>query len=195
MTARLVVLASGHGSNLKAVLDACASGVLSAQVVGVAGDRPDAYALERARQAGVAATAVPRLEGEARPDYDRRLADAVAAWQPDWVVLAGFMRLLTAEFLDRFPRRVINVHPALPGELPGVRAIERAFDEWLAGTRTHTGVMVHLVPDEGVDSGPVIVSETVTMQPGDTLGDLEGRMHAVEHRLLVTALHALITAG
>jgi phosphoribosylglycinamide formyltransferase-1 len=192
MTARLVVLASGHGSNLQAVLDACTSGALAAQVVGVSGDRPDAYALQRAHSVGIPAVAVPRLDGEERRAYDRRLAAVVAQWEPDWVVLAGFMRLLTSEFLDRFPHRVLNVHPALPGELPGVRAIERAFDEWQAGHRSQTGVMVHLVPDEGVDSGPVIMSETVDIGPHDTLTDLEQRMHAVEHRLLVAAIALLI---
>lgn len=195
MTARLVVLASGHGSNLQAVVDACESGVLAAQVVGVSGDRAEAYALERARERGIEAVAVSREPGEERRHYDRRLADTVAAWEPDWIVLAGFMRLLSTQFLDRFPGRVLNVHPALPGELPGVGAIERAYDEARAGRRTHTGVMVHLVPDEGVDSGPVILSETVAIDPHDTLADLEERVHAVEHRLLIAALADVIRTG
>jgi phosphoribosylglycinamide formyltransferase 1 len=191
MTARLVVLASGHGSNLQAVLDACAGGDLDAQVVGVSGDRADAYALERARSRGIDAVAVTREPGEDRRHYDQRLADTVATWHPDWIVLAGFMRLLSTQFLDRFPHRVLNVHPALPGELPGVGAIERAYDQARTGLRTHTGVMVHLVPDEGVDSGPVIISEIVPIGPTDTLAELEVRMHAVEHRLLIAALAVL----
>jgi phosphoribosylglycinamide formyltransferase-1 len=191
MTARLVVLASGHGSNLQAVLDACAGGDLDAQVVGVSGDRADAYALERARSRGIDAVAVTRESGEDRRHYDQRLADTVATWHPDWIVLAGFMRLLSTQFLDRFPHRVLNVHPALPGELPGVGAIERAYDQARTGLRTHTGVMVHLVPDEGVDSGPVIMSEMVPIGPTDTLAELEVRMHAVEHRLLIAALAVL----
>lgn len=195
MTARLVVLASGQGSNLQAVLDACTTGVLDAAVVGVGGDRPGAFALERARSAGLPAIAVERHPDEPRRRYDRRLGEVVATWRPDWVILAGFMRLLTTEFLDRFPGRVLNVHPALPGELPGVRAIERAYEEARAGLRTHTGIMVHLVPDEGVDSGPVIASEVVPIEPVDTLHDLERRMHAVEHRLVVEAVRTLITTG
>jgi phosphoribosylglycinamide formyltransferase 1 len=194
MTQRLVVLASGHGSNLQAVIDACHRGALDAQVVGVGGDRPEAYALERARCAGIEAQAVERQPHEPRHDYDRRLAELVQRWRPDWVVLAGFMRLLTSTFLDRFPDRVVNVHPALPGELPGVRAIERAFDEARAGLRTHTGVMVHLVPDEGIDSGPVILREIVPIETTDTLADLEQRLHAVEHRLLVEALARLVAS-
>jgi phosphoribosylglycinamide formyltransferase-1 len=107
------------------------------------------------------------------------------------VVLAGFMRLLTMDFLVHFPQRVINVHPALPGELPGTHAIARAFDEFVAGKRTHTGVMVHFVPDEGVDNGPVIDSAIVPIHPSDSLADLEQSMHATEHQILINALTQL----
>ena len=98
------------------------------------------------------------------------------------------MRILTLSFLGRFPDRVVNLHPALPGELPGTHAIERAWHEALAGERTRTGVMVHLVPDEGVDSGPVLATATVPIQPDDTLESLTDRIHATEHRLLVSTL-------
>ena len=91
-------------------------------------------------------------------------------------------------FLAHFPGRVVNLHPALPGELPGTHAIERAHEEFLAGTRTRTGVMVHLVPDEGVDVGPALAVAEVPIEPGDTLDDLATRIHAVEHQLLVDAL-------
>ena len=91
-------------------------------------------------------------------------------------------------FLGRFPDRVVNLHPALPGELPGTHAIERAWHEALAGERTRTGVMVHLVPDEGVDSGPVLATAAVPIQPDDTLESLTARIHATEHRLLVSTL-------
>ena len=101
---------------------------------------------------------VGRNAGEARADYDARLADVVAGFGPDFVVLAGWMRILTMSFLGWFPDRVVNLHPALPGELPGTHAIERAWQEALAGERTATGVMVHLVPDEGVDDGPVLAT-------------------------------------
>ena len=188
---RLVVLASGTGSNLQAVLDACARGDLPAQVVAVVSDRADAFALRRADDAGVPGVHVGIRPGEDRADYDARLADVVAGFGPDVVVLAGWMRILTMSFLGWFPERVVNLHPALPGELPGTRAVERAWHEALAGERTQTGVMVHLVPDEGVDVGPVLASEPVPIRPDDTLESLTARVHATEHRLLVEVLGRL----
>src|SRR5918993_2111147 len=158
---RVVVLASGNGSNLQAVLDASAEGRLPADVVAVVSDHADAHALARAGAAGIPAVHVGRNQGEARADYDARLADVVAGFGPDVVVLAGWMRILTMSFLGWFPDRVVNLHPALPGELPGTHAIERAWQEALAGERVRTGVMVHLVPDEGVDDGPVVASVEV----------------------------------
>ena len=191
MPVRLVVLASGNGSNLQALLDACAGGDVSARVVGVITNRPDAYALRRADAAGVAHQVLTPAPGEPRPDYDRRLADAVASFEPDWVILAGWMRILTVAFLGRFGSRTVNLHPALPGELPGTHAIERAYAEAQAGRRNHTGVMVHVVPDEGVDDGPVLAVADVPIYAADTLADLEARVHDTEHRLLVAAVAAL----
>lgn len=187
MTARLVVLASGHGSNLQAVLDACADGRIDAGVHAVFSDRADAYALDRAESAGVDAVRIPKHADETRTGYDARLAGAVAAFTPDWVVLAGWMRLLTMNFLGCFPERVINLHPALPGEFVGLHAIEQA---WRSG-RARTGVMVHLVPDEGVDDGPVLATVTVPIQPRESLEALTLRVHAAEHELLITTLARL----
>jgi phosphoribosylglycinamide formyltransferase-1 len=188
---RLVVLASGNGSNLQAVIDACADGRLPASVVAVVSDQPDAFALARAAAAGIPAVHVARHPGEPRPDYDARLADVVAGFGPDVIVLAGWMRILTMSFLGWFPDRVVNLHPALPGELPGVRAIERAWQESREAGRTTTGVMVHLVPDEGVDAGPVLGTATVAIHPDDTLESLAARVHRAEHELLVTTLATL----
>lgn len=188
MTHRLVVLASGTGSNLQAVLDACAAGTVAAEVVLVVSDRPAAQALDRARAAGCTTAELPIGVDEHRRSYDARLADLVAASRPDLVVLAGWMRLLTGVFLHRFPDRVLNLHPARPGELPGMRAIERAFAEARAGQRTSTGVMVHLVPDEGVDDGPPLAVVDVPIHPDDALDDLAARMHAAEHHVLVGVL-------
>jgi formyltetrahydrofolate-dependent phosphoribosylglycinamide formyltransferase len=193
--ARLVVLISGNGSNLQALLDASAEGALPAAVVAVFSNKPDAYGLARARQAGVPAVALPAAKGQPRRVYDAALADEVAAFRPDWVVLAGWMRLLTSAFLDRFPGRVVNLHPALPGMFPGVDAIRRAFDASCAGEIQATGVMVHLVPDEGVDSGPVLAQAEVPIMPGDTLASLEARVHVVEHQLLVDAMARLARQG
>jgi phosphoribosylglycinamide formyltransferase 1 len=188
---RLVVLISGNGSNLQAILDACAAGELYAQVVAVISNQKDAYGLARARRANVPAIVKPLSKEQDRRVYDAELAGLAATYQPDWIVLAGWMRLLSTDFLDQFPQRVVNLHPALPGTFPGTHAIERAYAAYRAGEITHTGVMVHLVPDEGVDAGPVLAQEIVPINPGDTLADLAARVHAVEHRLLVAALKAL----
>lgn len=187
---RLVVLISGNGSNLQAILDAGPS--LGARVVCVVSNKSSAYGLERARQAGVAAEVKAKRADQSREAYDAELAELVTSYRPDWVVLAGWMRLLTSRFLNEFPGRVINLHPALPGTFPGVDAIERAFAAYQRGEITRTGVMVHLVPDEGVDSGPLLGQEIIPILPGDSLETLEARVHAVEHRLLVKTLKQVI---
>jgi len=193
MTARLVVLASGNGTNLQAIIDACESKQIDAQVVGVVSDKHEAFALNRAQCNNVETAVVAAKPQETRLQYDARLAQIVGAWQPHIVVLAGFMRVLSNSFLSLFPNQVINIHPALPGELPGTRAIERAFTEFTQGTRRETGVMVHFVPDEGVDNGPVIAQQVVPIHAADTLVTLEARMHATEHALVINALQQLIT--
>jgi len=189
---RLVILISGNGSNLQAILDACASGELAATVVSVISNKADAYGLTRARDRGVEAIYFAKHENESRRDYDARLADQVTSRQADFIILAGWMRLLTSAFLDHFPSRVINLHPALPGMFPGTHAIERAFEAYQHGEIEHTGVMVHLVPDEGVDNGPVLATEIVPIHPSDTLEFLAERVHKTEHRLLVQTLQITI---
>jgi phosphoribosylglycinamide formyltransferase-1 len=178
---------------LQAILDACASGELPASVVAVISNKADAYGLIRARNAGVEAIYVPKKGNESRRDYDTRLADDVTSKQADYVILAGWMRILTSTFLDQFPTRVINLHPALPGMFPGTHAIERAFNAYQRGEIDHTGVMVHLVPDEGVDNGPVLASEIVSIHRDDILESLEARIHEIEHKLLVNTLKTLLT--
>ena len=193
MTARLVVLISGNGSNLQALLDACASADLDAQVAAIFSNQAAAFGLERARRAGLPAVVVAKRAEQSRRDYDAGLAEQVAAYAPDWVVLAGWMRLLTSAFLDRFPNRVVNLHPALPGSFPGTHAIERAFDAFKRGEITQTGVMVHLVPDENVDAGPVLAQAVVEIGADDDLAALEARIHDVEHYLLVATLRQLVS--
>jgi phosphoribosylglycinamide formyltransferase 1 len=193
--ARLAVLISGHGSNLQAVLDACASGDIRGQVVVVVSNQEEAFGLERARRAGVPAIPLPKMAGQTRRGYDAGLADLVAGHSPDWVVLAGWMRLLTSAFLDRFPGRVVNLHPALPGAFAGTHAVERAFDAFHRGQIENTGVMVHLVPDEGVDSGPVLAQALVEIHPDDDLAALETRVHSIEHELLIATLSGLCKSG
>ena len=187
MTTRLLVLASGNGSNLQAIIDACETQVLQAQVIGVVSDNPNAYALSRAAQHNIASKVVDPANLN-KHEFNAQLASAVVEFHPDIVVLAGFMRLLTNNFLARVSQQIINVHPALPGELPGTGAIERAFAQFVAGERSQSGVMVHFVTDEGIDSGPVICKDTVAFLAGDTLQTFSQRMHETEHRLLVDAL-------
>ena len=192
MTARLVVLISGNGSNLQAVLDACKSGEPDAQVIAVISNKADAHGLTRARNAGVEAIYFAKQENESRQNYDARLAAYVSTCLPDYVILAGWMRLLSSFFLASFPDRVINLHPALPGMFPGTHAIERAFEAYQHGEIEYTGVMVHLVPDEGVDNGPVLATEIVRIEKEDTLESLEEKIHQTEHALLVKTVNALL---
>ncbi len=192
---RLVVLVSGNGSNLQAILDACSSGMLAAEVVAVFSNKARAHGLKRAEIAGVPALTCPLASGQTRQDYDAILAEGVSGFQPDWVVLAGWMRILTTAFLDRFPERVVNIHPALPGQFAGMHAIKRALRAFRDEKIAHTGVMVHLVPDEGVDSGPVLSSERVQIMLNDDLKTLEARVHGVEHRLLIATLRDLCARG
>jgi phosphoribosylglycinamide formyltransferase-1 len=192
---RLVVLISGNGSNLQAILDACASGEIPATVVSVVSNKADAYGLIRARNAGIEAIHFPKLETESRNEYDTRLAVYVSTCLPDYIVLAGWMRILSSSFLSSFPNRVINLHPALPNTFPGTHAIERAFEAYQRGEIKHTGVMVHLVPDEGVDNGPVLAIETIPIHKDDSLEALEARVHQTEHLLLVKTLKELLTTS
>ena len=194
MTARLVVLASGNGSNLQALLDASQSGELDATIVAVISNNADASALTRATSSGAAAVIVAAEPGEPRTAFDARLADACAEFSPDYVVLAGWMRLLSMAFLSNFPQRVVNLHPALPGEFPGTHAIKRALQAHQRLGLGRTGAMVHFVPDEGVDNGPVIATVEVPIELDDTLESLEQRVHTAEHALLVKAIQQLVTS-
>ncbi len=188
-------MASGNGSNAQAVIDACSRGELRAEVVAVVCDRSEARVLGRADASGIPDVCVGRRPDEERTDYDARLADVVSGFDPDLVVLLGWMRVLTTSFLGWFPGMVVNLHPALPGELPGTHAIERAFAEFERGERTHSGVMVHLVPDAGIDGGPVLATAQVDFEPADTLESFELRVHATEHRLIVDTLRPMCIAS
>ena len=192
MTSRLVVLISGNGSNLQAILDACVIGELPAQVVSVISNKADAYGLVRASKAGVQAIYFPTEPKESREDYDARLAACVSASLPDYVILAGWMRILSFAFLSSFPKRVINLHPALPGMFPGTHAIARAYTAFQRGEIENTGVMVHLVPDEGVDNGPVLGLQEIHFVVGESLEQFETRVHEVEHKLLVKTLKNIV---
>ena len=196
MSARLAVLISGNGSNLQAILDAIRMRVLDAQVAVVVSNRKAAFGLERAAKAGVPTRYHPlkpyRDAERSRNEYDADLAEIVKEYAPDYVVLAGWMHIFTQDFLKNFPYRVINLHPALPGKFPGAHAIEDAFAAYTRGEIKGTGAMVHLVPDEQVDRGPVIHTAEVPIYPTDTLETLETRMQQTEHKILVQAIARLI---
>ncbi len=196
MVKRLVVLISGNGSNLQAMLDACEKGEVPAQVVAVVSNRPDAYGLQRAIKASLAAISLPfnKALHVNRAGYDTLLAEMVAAFHPDLIVCAGWMRILSPAFLNGFAGKVINLHPALPGMFAGTHGIEEAYAAFQRGEITHTGAMVHYV-DEGVDTGPPICTATVPIYPSDSLADLEQRMHDTEHRLIVDAIAKVLSAG
>ncbi len=191
--ARLVVLISGNGSNLQAIINAIQSGHLPAEIMAVVSNQAGVFGLERASIAGIPALIFPKLKDQTREEYDAQLARLIQPFAPDWVLLAGWMRILTLDFLGQFPGRVINLHPALPGAFPGTHAIERAYAAFQRGEIQETGVMVHLVPDAGVDTGPVVAQAAVPILPEDTLADLEKRIHQTEHRLLVETLMQLIS--
>jgi phosphoribosylglycinamide formyltransferase 1 len=175
--ARFAVLASGSGTNLQALLDA-----YPGHLVVVAGDEEGVFAFERARRAGVAVEYVDPQDFASRKEFDAELANRVVAHGVGLVVGAGYMRVLTPVFLERFPA-VINVHPSLLPEFRGLHAIRRALE---AGVK-RTGVTVHFMVEE-VDAGPVIRQESVPILPGDTEEDLHKRLRPIEHRLLVEAV-------
>jgi phosphoribosylglycinamide formyltransferase-1 len=182
---RLVVLASGSGTNLQAILDTLhrRDGV---EVVGVGTDKPDAWALERAQVEGVATAVFARDKYEGREARDADMAAWIESRGADLVVLAGYMQLLSPAFIARFRNRVVNIHPALLPAFPGLDAIGQALE---AGVET-TGVTVHFV-DEGVDTGPPILQREVAVPPGRDREELEQEVHAVEHRLYPEAIRMI----
>ena len=186
---RIVVLASGSGTNLQAILNQLHGGEEGIEVVGVGADKPDAGALERARRADVEAAVFPNSEYEDRAQRDRALGDWIEERGADLVVLAGYMQMLSPEFVARFHNRLINVHPALLPAFPGIDAVQQAIDH---GSKV-TGVTVHFV-DEGMDSGPIIMQRPVPVAPSRDRDETEKVIHATEHALLPETIR-LIAAG
>jgi formyltetrahydrofolate-dependent phosphoribosylglycinamide formyltransferase len=190
MLPRLAVFISGSGTNLQAILDAAAERRLAAEVAVVVSNRRAAFGLVRAERAVVPTLYFPLKPyadaGRSRTAYDADLAERVIAYRPDLIVLAGWMHVLSPAFLNCFPGRVVNLHPALPGQFAGTDSIQRGYDAYRRGEIAHSGCMVHYVVPE-VDAGPVIVQAVVPIQPDDTLESFETRMHAAEHHIIVEA--------
>ena len=176
MTGRIGVLISGSGTNLQALIDAFADDS-AIEIAVVVSNKADAYGLERAKVAGIS-TAVIDHRGKSRRVFDAELAEVLSAHRVTWVALAGFMRIITPVFLDAFPGRVINIHPSLLPDFPGVNAQQQAFD---AGVDV-SGATVHFV-DAGMDTGPIIAQGAVPRLEVDSADDLKARILAMEHRL------------
>jgi len=187
-TFRIAVLASGTGTNLQAILDGL-HGRDGIEVVCVASNKPGARALERAANAGVETGVFPREGHGDRVERDAAMADWLTAREVELIVLAGYMELLSAEFVRRFPNRIVNVHPALLPSFPGLDAVGQALEHGVSVT----GVTVHFV-DEGVDSGPIILQRSVNVPYTRDRSQLEREIHEVEHQLLPEAIR-LIAAG
>jgi phosphoribosylglycinamide formyltransferase-1 len=185
---RIAVLASGTGTNLQAILDSL-HGRDGIEVACVLSNKPGAPALERATEAGVETCVFARSDHRDRVDRDAAMADWLAEREVDLIVLAGYMELLSPEFVRRFHNRVVNVHPALLPSFPGLDAVGQALEH---GVRV-TGVTVHFV-DEGVDSGPIILQRPVDVPYTRDRSQLEREIHEVEHQLLPEAIR-LIAAG
>ncbi|HEX2622109.1 MAG TPA: phosphoribosylglycinamide formyltransferase [Phototrophicaceae bacterium] len=187
---KIVVMVSGGGTNLQALIDAIKAEHLRAQIALVVSNRKAAYGLTRAEQYGIpthyASLKVATDGGKTREQYDTELGEKVAEFKPDLIVLAGWMHVLSSVFLNHFPNRVINLHPALPGEFPGTNAIERAYKAYNHGEIDQSGCMVHYVVPE-VDAGPVLAKAVVHLDLRDSLTDFETRLHAAEHQLIVQA--------
>ena len=188
--ARLVVLASGAGSNLAALLAAHDDPAYGARIVGVVSDKPDAGALSLARDAGVASVVVAPRDFDDRPAWNVGIAEAVAVFRPDYVVLAGFMRILAESFVERFAGRVVNTHPALLPSFPGAHGVRDA----LAYGVKVSGCTVHVV-DAGVDTGPILAQAPVAVQSSDDEITLHERIKMVERVLLVAVVRSIATKG
>ncbi|TMB40131.1 MAG: phosphoribosylglycinamide formyltransferase [Deltaproteobacteria bacterium] len=180
---RIGVLASGSGSNLQAILDACASRAIPAQVAVVICNVADAKALQRAEAAGVPAMLLPYLKVASREEYDRQVVAALQKHSVDVVCLAGFMRLITPVLLGAFERRILNIHPSLLPAFPGLHAVRQA----LAGGVRVSGCTVHVV-DEGTDTGPIVIQAAVPVLDGDTEDTLAARILVQEHRCYPRAI-------
>jgi phosphoribosylglycinamide formyltransferase-1 len=183
MTKNLVILISGRGSNMQAIVQACAGEGWSARVAAVISNRPDAAGLAFAREKGIATAVVDHKAFPTREAFDQALGDEVAQHQPDVVVLAGFMRILTAEFVSRFEGRMINVHPSLLPAFPGLNTHARAIE---AGCHV-AGATVHFVTDE-LDHGPIIAQAVVPVLQSDTSGSLSERVLRQEHLMVPRAV-------
>ncbi|MDP4888880.1 MAG: phosphoribosylglycinamide formyltransferase [Actinomycetes bacterium] len=187
MTARVVVLASGSGTLMQALVDAGGDDFVICAVIS---DRTDAVALDRARNAQVPAVVVSPGDFTSRAQWNTELADAIGGYSPDWIVCAGFMRILGKDLVDRFSGRIVNSHPALLPAFAGAHAVRDALTYGVAVS----GCTIHLV-DAGVDTGPIIAQEPVIVLPDDDEASLHERIKVVERQLLLRIIRDLSQWG
>ena len=185
---KLVVLISGNGSNLQSIIDHIHARKLNARIAAVVSNRADAFGLERARTAGIEALTIDPENYPSEYDFDQKLARTVSRYQPDLVVLAGYMRILDADFVERFEGKIINIHPSLLPKYKGLNTHQRAID---AGDREH-GASVHFVTCE-LDDGPIIIQQQVDISPGETAATLQQKVHKAEHRIYPIAIQRIVT--
>lgn len=174
----IVVLISGSGSNLQALLDSCATGFIPGKITGVISNKANAFGLKRAEAEGVATAVLSHKGFDSREDYDQALIAAIEQFKPDLIVLAGFMRILTPEFVQHFSGKLLNIHPSLLPKYQGLATHQRAID---AGDTEH-GCSVHFVTEQ-LDGGPVILQAKVPIFPGDDASVVAERVHAQEHQI------------
>ena len=182
----LAVLISGSGSNLQAIIDAIENGQLDARIRCVISNNPDAYGLQRARAHRLATAVVDHRAFDNRADYDAELARLLVDIDPDFIVLAGYMRILGAAFVARFSNRILNIHPSLLPAYKGLETHRRALEN---GESQH-GVSIHLVTAE-LDDGPILAQGCYAIEPGDSVADLQARGHRLEHRMYPQVLRWL----
>ncbi|NOR41267.1 MAG: phosphoribosylglycinamide formyltransferase [Gammaproteobacteria bacterium] len=179
----VVVLISGRGSNLQSIIDAVASGTLPIEICAVISNRPDAAGLQRATQAGITTEVIDHSSFEDRASFDQVLQTCVDRYQPALVILAGFMRILTPGFVTHYQGRLLNIHPSLLPEFPGLNTHQRAL---AAGSREH-GASIHFVTG-AVDGGPVVLQARLAVQDHDTADSLAARVLEQEHRIFPLAI-------
>lgn len=187
---RIGVLISGRGSNLQAIIDSIADGRLDATIAVVISNRADAAGLERAQRAGIETIRIDHRSYASRAAFDRAVADELWTRDVALVCLAGFMRLLSAEFVDAFPNRILNVHPSLLPAFPGLNGQAQA---WEYGVKV-SGATVHVVTAE-LDAGPIVRQAVVPVEPADTADTLAARILAAEHRIYPEAIGIMLDGG
>jgi len=175
---KLCVLISGNGSNLQAIIDNISAEKLDAEICGVISNRPNAYGLTRAQEAGITAISLDHMQHDSRESYDKALQAEIESLNPDYIVLAGFMRILTPEFVNTFSGKLVNIHPSLLPKYKGLNTHQQAIDN---GDEEH-GVSVHFVTPE-LDGGPVIIQSRVPVFEDDTAVDLADRVQEQERRI------------